>query len=171
MSEAVDLLRAIDKKLAAMLAVLSSAPSTPSHAGATIASDRDLDSRYGDPEVRFDPRDWIGPSFKGCHYSECPADYLDLVAEAKDYFARKAREENKLTAKGKPVADYEANDAARARGWAARIRAGKHTPPPPQPAPVWASGEEVAPDVDDIPFMWLLPLVLPALAASMVVLA
>jgi hypothetical protein len=151
MSEAVDLLTAIDKKLAAILAVLTHAASTPAAHGAAVASDRDLDGKYGDPESRFDPRDWVGPSYKGCHYSECPADYLDLVAEAKDYFARRAREENKLTAKGKPVADYEAADAARARGWAARIRAGKHTPKPQEPA-MWAAGEDMAPDVDDIPF-------------------
>lgn len=150
MSEGVDLLKAIDKKLGTLIAMLADAMKASAGSG-PVASDRDLDGKYGDPESRFDPRDWTGPSYKGCHYSECPADYLDLVAEAKDYFARRAREENKLTAKGKPVADYEAADAARARGWAARIRAGKHTPKPQEPA-MWAAGEDMAPDVDDIPF-------------------
>lgn len=94
----------------------------------TIASDRDLDGKYGDPVLKFMPREWTGPSFKGRRLSECPADLLDMVAETFDYFASKAEAANEHTDSGKPVAQYKRSDAARARGWAKRIRDGKHTP-------------------------------------------
>jgi hypothetical protein len=97
------------------------------HSGASsvdVADDRDLDSQYGNPKVNFNPRDWHGDSFKGCKYSECPANFLDLLASALDYFARKSDETGATTSKGKPKAAYERKDAARARGWAKRIRAG-----------------------------------------------
>jgi hypothetical protein len=128
-----------------------------------IASDRDLDGQYGDPEVRAkDPRDWNGPSMKGRHFSECPPEYLDLIAERLDYFAEQADEEGKKTEKGQPVSKYNRADAARARGWAKRIRDGRHvqTTPATSGGAGWADG----PNDDDIPFAWLLPLVLPALA-------
>jgi hypothetical protein len=61
---------------------------------------------------------------KGARFSECPAEFLDLLAGAFDYFARKAEENDETTTSGKPVAPYKRKDAARARGWAKRIRAG-----------------------------------------------
>lgn len=91
-----------------------------------IASDSDLDGQYGDPVIKAaDPRDWTGPSQKGKHFSECSSEYLNLVADRLDYFADVAERENKLTSTGKPVAPYNRKDAARARGWAARVRAGR----------------------------------------------
>ncbi len=94
--------------------------------GITVASDQDLDSQYGDPIIKMkDPRDWTGPSMIGLTFSQCPAEYLDLVADRLDYFASKAEEEGKTTSAGKPVAPYNRKDAARARGWALRVRAGK----------------------------------------------
>lgn len=89
-----------------------------------IASDKDLDSKYGDPEIRFDPKDWTGDSCKGLRMSECPAEFLDMIAETFDYFARKAEDENEHY-NGKPTAPLKRKDAARARGWARRVRAGK----------------------------------------------
>lgn len=94
----------------------------------SVASDRDLDGKYGDPVLKFMPRDWTGPSFKGRHFSECPPDLLDLVADSLDYFARQADEKDERANNGKPVADYKRADAARARGWAKRMRDGKHMP-------------------------------------------
>lgn len=94
------------------------------HAPPEIASDKDLDSKYGDPEIRFDPKDWTGDSCKGLRMSECPAEFLDMIAETFDYFARKAEDENELY-NGKPTAPLKRKDAARARGWARRVRAGK----------------------------------------------
>lgn len=89
-----------------------------------IADARDLDGKYGNPIIKFDPRDWAGDSFKNRSMSECPADYLDLVANAFEWFAKKAQAADERTASGKPVADFKRKDAARARGWAKRIRGG-----------------------------------------------
>lgn len=128
-AEALNVLRSIDRKLDTLIGLVTQAARQAKGATSsvgTVASDKDLDGQYGNPVVRFDPRDWVGPSFKGCHMSECPPDYLDLYANAKDYFGQKAEDEGKTTAKGKPVASYERADAARARGWAKRIREGKH---------------------------------------------
>lgn len=94
------------------------------HAPPEIASDKDLDSKYGDPEIRFDPKDWTGDSCKGLRMSECPAEFLDMIAETFDYFARKAEDEHEHY-NGKPTAPLKRKDAARARGWARRVRAGK----------------------------------------------
>jgi hypothetical protein len=122
-ADAIVLLRSIDASLKALLALHQQSAPLP------VASDRDLDGRYGDPQVKFMPRDWTGPSFVGRRMSECPAALLDLLAETFDYFARKAEEHDERTDKGKPVADYKRQDAARARGWAKRIRDGKVTAP------------------------------------------
>lgn len=93
-----------------------------------LASDRDLDGSHGNPEVKFQPRDWSGEPCKGRRMSECPPAFLDMLAETLDYFAHKAEETNEQTTGGKPVAGYKRADAARARGWAKRIRDGKHVP-------------------------------------------
>lgn len=150
--------------------VLLAAPAGPSSAPAApqaeVASERDLRGQYGDPEVRADPRDWSGPSQKGRRLSECPADFLDMYAEMKDYFARKAEEEGRVTAKGKPASFYERLDASRARGWAKLMRDGKHTPPAPVAADdTWATAD--APDDSDIPFAWFVPLLLATAHALM----
>lgn len=118
--EALALLRSIDASLKQLLNQRRVAQPK------AIASDRDLDSKWGDPQLMFMPRDWTGASFKGRRFSECPAALLDLVAEAFEYFATKAEAKNERTNKGKPVADYKRADAARARGWAKRIRDGRH---------------------------------------------
>jgi hypothetical protein len=111
--------QSIDATLKALLALQRAKE------GPQVASDADLDGQYGDPLVRAkDPRDWTGESQIGKSFSECPAEYLDLVAARLDFFAEKAEAENTLTTTGKPVAPYNRRDAARARGWAARIRHG-----------------------------------------------
>lgn len=117
LNETLALLRSIDGSLKAIAkALVQTAPKE-------VADDRDLDGKYGDPEVKFNPRDWTGDSYKGRFMSECPADFLDLLAETYDYFARKAEETNEQY-NGKPVAPYKRKDAARARGWAKRKRSG-----------------------------------------------
>jgi hypothetical protein len=126
-SEAVDLLVSIDGTLKAILAALKAT----GPAGANVASDADLDGKYGDPVIKAkDPREWAGPTMMGRKFSECPPAYLDLVASRLDYFSEKAEAEGKTTSSGKPVAPFNRADAARARGWAARMRAGRHTPAP-----------------------------------------
>ena len=87
--ESLALLRSIDASLKALVARQAPATATPA-AGAGVASDRDLDGPYGDPEIKAKaPRDWTGPEMTGRRMSECPAEYLDLLAERFDYFAEK----------------------------------------------------------------------------------
>lgn len=117
--ETLTLLRSIDASLKQL--VRQSQQAAPK----LVADDADLDSKYGDPELKFTPRDWQGDSYKGRKFSECPAPLLDLVADSLDYFARKSEEAGETTSSGKPVAPYKRKDAARARGWAARVRAGR----------------------------------------------
>lgn len=127
-TEELTLLKSIDVTLKHLLA-LAEARGRKSAAGPSIADDRDLDGQWGNPRiVAADPRDWAGDSMKGRTFSECPPAYLDLLAERFDYFAQKAEEEGKTTSAGKPVAPYNRKDAARARGWAARLRAGWSAP-------------------------------------------
>lgn len=119
--ETLRLLRSIDNSLKSLLAL---------QRGARQTERVDLDGPHGNPDVKAkDPRDWTGESMKGRKFSECPPDYLDLIAERFDYFAGKETDEKK--------AKYSRLDAARARGWAQRIRGGFV----PSSAPANASDE------------------------------
>ncbi len=146
--EAIGLLRSIDATLKLLLDLSRqrTARATSHGSGAAIASDRDLDGRYGNPEIRSrDPRDWSGPTMKGRRFSECPPEYLEMFAERLDYFAQKAEEQNEMTSGGKPKAKYLRADAARARGWVQRMRSGKHAPPPVESSsadPGWSVVED-----------------------------
>lgn len=112
--ETLNLLRSIDASLKTL--VRQHGTSAPS--GAPVASDADLDGQYGNPEVRAkDPRDWTGEPMKGRRFSECPPDYLDMLAERFDFFGSKEEDPKK--------AGYSRKDAARARGWAKRMREGR----------------------------------------------
>lgn len=89
--------------------------------GEPIAPDSDLDGKHGDPTIKFDPREkyWTGASCVGLRYSECPEEYLLAMAKYQDacaYMKRKDGNEDK--------AKYNERDAARARGWAKRLRSG-----------------------------------------------
>ena len=136
--ETLSLLRSIDGTLKAMLALAKRR--TP--AQKIIASDRDLDSKYGDPIVTFNPRDWSGDSFKGCNLSQCPAEFLDLLAETYAYFAQKNEEAGAVTDKGKPKAEFDRRSEGRARGWAKRVRDGWRAPvQQPSESDTWGSSE------------------------------
>jgi len=94
-----------------------------------MVADHEADERVGgNPVVRFDPKSWSGPSFKGKKYADAPAEYLDLLASALTQMAAKAAEAGE-TYKGKPSAPYRYKDAARARRWAYRKRTGWVAPP------------------------------------------
>lgn len=121
--ESLALLRSIDASLRQLVTFFAA------QAPKAIASDRDLDGLHGDPQLKFTVRDWTGPSYKGRRFSECPAELLDMIAESLDYFARKADETDERTSRGGKIGDFKRADAARARGWAKRIRDGKHKPP------------------------------------------
>lgn len=175
--DALSLLKSIDTTLKRLVSILSQSggASTAGSPARTIASDKDLDSQYGDPVVRMkDPRDWTGPIMKGRKFSECPPEYLDQIADRFDYFADKADDEGEKLDNGKAASHYKRIDSARARGWAARIRSGRHKQrAEPAAAPAssgWGAAErwsDRAPEEpknlepltdDDIPFSWLLPL-------------
>jgi hypothetical protein len=93
--------------------------------GGDVADDQDLDGKYGDVELRYplkekywtEPQD-ISPETPK-RMSQCEPEYLDAVAKylaACAYMARKGGDEKK--------AGYKDKDAARARGWAKRLRNG-----------------------------------------------
>lgn len=124
--DVINILTSIDATLKSLLA-LSQARMAKAAPQAGVASDADLDSQYGDPEVRAkDPKDWTGEPMKGRKFSECPAEYLEMVADRLDYFASDNEAKGETT-----KARYNRLDASRARGWAARIRAG-YKPPVPE---------------------------------------
>lgn len=116
-------LRQLRAELAEVKALLlrggSAVPGAPG--SITVATDYDLDSQYGDEEVKRDPKRWTGQPVAPCRMSQCPPDYLDELASFKDWQAGK--EEEKGTPEGKKYAGYDRKSAARARGWAARLRA------------------------------------------------
>ena len=91
------------------------------HLGLAVA-DAELDGKYGDPISRFDPKGWFGDTFKGAKFSQCPPEYLDLLASACDYFARKNDETGAKDDKGRPKSTWDRKTALLARGWAARHR-------------------------------------------------
>src|SRR4051812_5509778 len=75
---------------AILLALNETRTITPAKAEATL-NDRVCDGQHGDPLIKAkDPRDWAGDSMKGRKFSECPPEYLDLLAARYDYFAEKA---------------------------------------------------------------------------------
>jgi hypothetical protein len=97
--------------------------------GSIIAPDSDLDGPYGNETVKFQPRDWSGTrDYKGAKMSECSPAFLDALAASYDYFAQKNTLEGNMANNGKPKADYDRRSAARARGWAARLRSGWKPP-------------------------------------------
>lgn len=90
----------------------------------------DIDSQYGDPEVRSDPKGWIesgGQSMKGRRFSACPPEYLDQLAGLLEWQAKKDAEQNKTytsrkTGEEVATAPLKRKDAARAMAWAQRLR-------------------------------------------------
>jgi hypothetical protein len=135
----VDILESMDKSLREInggIGLLVQRSNARAAAGPpAVAPDRDLDSKYGDPQVKSMPRDWTGPSFVGRKMSECPPALLDMLAERSDYLAKKADENHERTDAGKPVSQYRLQDAARARGWAKRMRTGRAPTPVMDRAP------------------------------------
>ncbi len=101
------------------------------------ANDSVCNGPHGDPIVKAkDPRDWTGDPMKGRKFSECPPTYLELLADRYDYFmeraeaAKKDADDDEQLQKAEKDAKYAKLDAARARGWAARLRAGWTAPAP-----------------------------------------
>lgn len=114
-------------------------------ASGLFASDRDLDGQYGDPKIKFAPRDWRGSNYVGKPMSQCVPDFLEMLAESLSYAADHPREGKEK------YASFNRKDAARARSWARRLRSGAVPPPPAaralagEPAD---SGEVQAPSIE-----------------------
>ena len=128
MNEMEERLDRLEKKLDQLLALFSKGasarvPTATATGGIEVASDAELDSMRGNPEVRFIPRRWTGADCKGKRYSECEAEFLDMLAEALEWFAQREEESGAVDKNGNPKSRWTRIDAARARGWAARRRA------------------------------------------------
>ncbi|MCS6900677.1 MAG: hypothetical protein RMJ98_13955 [Myxococcales bacterium] len=146
-------LERVEQRLSAREAVGASvapAPgvaSAPGGAGDTmIADDADLDSQWGNPEIRKDPPRWTGPSFVGARYSDTTPEYLESLANFLDWKARESDKKKEMTNNGKPRSAYLRKDAARARGWRKRLlerKTGGRTAVRSRPAPVEEIAEEM----------------------------
>lgn len=116
LERAHDMLEALSRRVTKLEAAAEARAAAPPVGG--VASDADLDSQYGDPEIRFDPRRWTGPTMAGRRYSQTSPEYLDCVAEFEEWKASRPLPGKENDAR------YSAQRASRARGWAARLRAG-----------------------------------------------
>jgi hypothetical protein len=135
----------------------SSANGAGAREGGDVASDRDLDGSNGDPTIRYDPKEkyWTGRSYAGYRFSETEPDYLDATSKYLDacaYMFAKDQDEKK-----RKTARYKTLDAARARGWAARLRNGWKPAEAPQQTNGGGTSAAAIIDADgyaddDIPF-------------------
>lgn len=171
MSNIEDRLDRIERKLDTLLAALkTNSAQRPSvnGAGAPAAAqdiDADIDGPRGDPEVRFMPKRWTGADCKGMKFSACEPDFLDMLADAYEWFAQRDDESGAVDKNGTPKSRWSRLDAARARAWASRLRgndggggARRARPAPAAPA----NGRKTAPsnghassdygDDNEIPF-------------------
>ncbi len=125
------------EKLDRILAILERQPraaaASPFPPAGGVAPDSELDSQYGDPVVERDPKLWTdkgGAAIAPCPMSGGPADWLDAVASFYDWQADRDVASGKTyidkkTGEEKPSGGIQRKNAARARGWAVRVRAGK----------------------------------------------
>jgi hypothetical protein len=115
---------AIDEKaMRAAFADLKRRVEALERASGLYASDAELDDpKWGNPVVKFMPRDWTGGDMTGKTYSECPPEFLDVLAERMAWSAANPKEGKEK------YAEYDRKNAARARSWARRLRAGWRPP-------------------------------------------
>ena len=123
-------LRSIDSKLAVAPGRPVATPPAPvAPPGPLVAPDADLDSEWGNPEIRKDPPRWHGQSYAGRRYSQTEPAYLDCLSSFLMWKAGKDDEGAMSTAdaderaRRAKFAGYTRKDASRARGWGARLRA------------------------------------------------
>lgn len=114
-------------KLTSRIAKLEASKKLASNDSDSVASDRDLDSDHGDPVIRFGLKEKYWPEQPdpniGYKFSECSPEYLDATAKYLSAVAWACRRANGSQPADEKKAGYKEKDAARARGWAARIRA------------------------------------------------
>lgn len=135
--EHLELLKRIAKDVADIKAAMSaSVVATASALGVQVgggasgtgpsgpATAAEMDSTYGDPEIKRDPARWTGDSFVGCRFSETSPEYLNCLADFKDWQADKDEKSGAKDNKGRPKSGWARKDSRLARGWSARLRAG-----------------------------------------------
>jgi len=131
MSTIEERLAVLEHRVATLETVRAAAPAArPASAPGAVATDYDLDGKYGDEEIRRDPPRWEGAEKNaGKKMSDCSAEYLDELASFFDWQADKDEEKggtytaaDGTVKQAKP--EYKRKSAARARGWAARKRSG-----------------------------------------------
>lgn len=139
MSDIEDRLDRIERKLDALLAAMK-APTNGRAAAATSAPtgasdpDVDIDGPRGDPEVRFMPKRWTGADFKGQKFSSCDPEFLDMLADAYEWFAQRDDESGAVDKNGSPKSKWSRLDAARARAWSNRLRGDSGSASKPRPS-------------------------------------
>lgn len=124
LSMSEEILRRIEQKLDEVLKIVGSLPSggaaaTSGEYQQATCTDAELDDKYGNPEVRLVPSKWTGQDYLGWKYGDCSPEFLDEMSNMLDAIGRK---QSKDPAKARN-AKWSAKDAARARAWAARLRA------------------------------------------------
>ena len=78
----------------------------------------DIDNpKWGDPEIKYVPKKWDGPSPAGQRMSQCSVRFLDFLAGELERSA--AWKENNGKAEH---AEWDRRDAAKAKAWADRKR-------------------------------------------------
>jgi hypothetical protein len=157
MNDVEDRLDRIEKKLDTLLALMRAgggagpraalrgpdgeASAPPATQSAPTVTDADLDGPWGNPEVRFVPKRWSGADYKGKRFAECEPEFLEMLAETYEWFAQRDDESAAVDKNGNPKSRWSRLDAARARAWAARLRAGGSAGATPVTAvPVRAAG-------------------------------
>lgn len=114
----LSLLRSIDASLKKLVA--GGGSRVGDNIGKEVATDADLDGQYGNPVIRRDPKRWTGESYVGSRYSDTTPEYLEEVASFKDWQAQ--QDDKKGDDESRKKASWNRKDAARARGWAKRLR-------------------------------------------------
>lgn len=116
-------LDALTLQVAALVASFDAGKSRPAQTpSAPPPSNVDLDSDYGNFVVKKSPPRWKGIDYAGKRLSETEADFCDAIASLKQWAAGKDREAGKDP-------KFAELDAARAAGWAARLRGGWKSKP------------------------------------------
>lgn len=120
----LSILTSMDASLKKLVAIAEKRKAPAARPGPDEATDEEMDSVYGDPTIRTDPKRWRGESYVGSKFSGTSPEYLDTVASFKDWQADKDDETQALDAKGRLKSTWARKDAKLARGWARRLRAG-----------------------------------------------
>lgn len=119
------------------------------------AGARELDSEWGNPEIKFAPKNWSGEPVVGRFMSDLQPTTLRALATDYARLARYYDEQGSKDNKGRPKSFYARKDAGRALGWALRLESQGHRGPSRPQARPQARPEPPAeeyPSDDDVPF-------------------